>query len=102
MIANPCFHSWRQAQRLVNPTEIVVHAMGHHRVLQIRKVCREVRSASSSRSLGRMENGHYNKTSPDVLLQAVDRALRDKETRISAPRHRVCTRAFPYSKWYRH
>jgi hypothetical protein len=25
MIANPCFHCWRYAQRLMNPAKVVVH-----------------------------------------------------------------------------
>jgi hypothetical protein len=38
MIANPCFHSWRDPQRLMNPAEIVMHVMERDRVLQILKL----------------------------------------------------------------
>ncbi len=41
MIANPCFHRWCYAQRLVNPAEIVVHVMERHGVLQILQFLRE-------------------------------------------------------------
>ena len=35
MIANSCFHCWRNAQRLMNPAEVVVHVMERNGVLQI-------------------------------------------------------------------
>jgi hypothetical protein len=35
MIANPCFHCWCDAKRLVNPAEIVVHVMERDRRLKI-------------------------------------------------------------------
>jgi hypothetical protein len=34
MIANPCFHCWRDAQGLMNSAEIVVHVMERNRMLQ--------------------------------------------------------------------
>jgi hypothetical protein len=41
MVANSSFHRWRHAQRLVNPTEIVVHVMKRDSVLQILSFFRE-------------------------------------------------------------
>ena len=38
MIANPCFHRWRDAKRLLNPAELVANVMEHHGVLQILKL----------------------------------------------------------------
>ncbi len=41
MIANPCFRCWRDAQRLVNPAEIVMHVMKRDCVFQILQFLRE-------------------------------------------------------------
>jgi hypothetical protein len=35
MIANARFHCWRDAQRLMNPTEIVVHEIKRQRVFAV-------------------------------------------------------------------
>jgi hypothetical protein len=35
MIANSCFHRWRNPQGLMNPAKVVVHVMKRNRVLQI-------------------------------------------------------------------
>jgi hypothetical protein len=41
MIANRCFHRWRNAQRLMNPAEIVVHIMKRDCVLRVFQLFRE-------------------------------------------------------------
>jgi hypothetical protein len=41
MIANPCFHRWRDAQRLMNPAKVVMHVMQRNRVFQILHFLRE-------------------------------------------------------------
>jgi hypothetical protein len=41
MIADPCFHCWRDAKRLVNPAEVVVHVVKRDRRFQILNLFRE-------------------------------------------------------------
>src|SRR6266849_1702420 len=35
MIANPCFHCWRDSQGLMNPAEVIVHIMKRDRMLKV-------------------------------------------------------------------
>lgn len=41
MIANPSFHCWRDAQGLMNPTEVVVHVMERNCAFQVLKLFAE-------------------------------------------------------------
>ena len=35
MVANPCYHRWRDTQRLVNPDEVVMHEVDRECVLVV-------------------------------------------------------------------
>jgi hypothetical protein len=54
MIANPCFHRWRYAQRLVNPAKVVINEVQRQRVLVIlklfRKAIRQTRESADRHS----------------------------------------------------
>ena len=47
MVGNACFHCWRNAQRLMNPAEIVMHVMECNGVFQILQLLAESVSQSS-------------------------------------------------------
>jgi hypothetical protein len=56
MIANPRFHCWRDAERLMNPAEIVVHVVQSNRVFQVFKFFGE-----GIRQSGKAAHGHTHR-----------------------------------------
>jgi hypothetical protein len=56
VIANPCFHCWRDAQTLMNPTEVVVHVVQRHSVFQVLKLF-----AKTIRQSGKSAHSHSHR-----------------------------------------